>query len=68
MSHARSTSKQQSLDGDAHAVANFTTHRGLAHSASLEELDDVEAFLREKLPASGDKAGASADGDGKSEL
>lgn len=43
-------------------------YEGLAHSASLEELDDVEAFLKEKLPATGDKAGASTDGDGKSEL
>lgn len=43
-------------------------YKGLAHSASLEELDDVEAFLRERLPGLGDKAGTAAEGDGKSEL
>lgn len=49
-------------------MAWLTFDRGLAHSASLEELDDVEAFLRERLPASGDKAATAAEGDGKSEL
>jgi lysophospholipase I len=34
----------------------------MAHSACLEELDDVEAFLRERLPAMSDEP------DGKSEL
>ena len=33
----------------------LTTTRGLAHSASLKELDDVEKFLVERLPALGDK-------------
>ena len=36
--------------------------RGLAHSACLEELDDVEAFLKERLPAVGNS------NEGKSEL
>ena len=35
--------------------------RDMGHSACLEELDDVEAFLRERLPALGN-------GEGKSEL
>ncbi len=26
-------------------------HRGMGHTASLEELDDVEQFLKDKLPA-----------------
>lgn len=30
--------------------------RNMGHSACPEELDDVEAFLRERLPALGDKA------------
>lgn len=36
---------------------------GLGHSAALEELDDVEAFLKERLPPKGESAE-----DGKSEL
>lgn len=38
--------------------------RGLGHSAALEELDDVERFLQDKLPPKGDKASE----EGKSEL
>ncbi|KAH7161305.1 Phospholipase/carboxylesterase/thioesterase [Dactylonectria macrodidyma] len=29
---------------------SWTTHPGMGHSACLEELDSVEAFLRERLP------------------
>jgi hypothetical protein len=31
----------------------------MGHSACLEELDDVEAFLRERLPVLGDNEGKS---------
>lgn len=34
--------------------------RDMGHSACLEELDDIEAFLRQRLPALGNE--------GKSEL
>ncbi|KAJ9155721.1 Acyl-protein thioesterase 1 [Pleurostoma richardsiae] len=40
---------------------------GMGHSACLEELDDVEEFLRERLPPKGDSANDKKD-DGKSEL
>ncbi|KUI69323.1 Acyl-protein thioesterase 1 [Cytospora mali] len=43
-------------------------YEGLAHSASLEELDDVEVYLKERLPPLGDKAGAKTTDDGKSDL
>ncbi|RYP26756.1 hypothetical protein DL768_011591 [Monosporascus sp. mg162] len=33
----------------------FKLYRGMAHSACLEELDEVEAFLCSRLPAQGDK-------------
>jgi hypothetical protein len=33
--------------------------RDMPHSACLEELDDVEAFLRERLPALGDNEAKS---------
>lgn len=46
------------------SAANFEAS-GLAHSASLEELDDVEDFLKQRLPPVGDKKTAD---DGKSEL
>ncbi len=36
-------------------LAMFELGRGMGHSACLEELDDVEAFLRERLPALGNK-------------
>lgn len=39
-------------------------YRGLGHSAALEELDDVERFLQDKLPPQGDKTSD----EGKSEL
>ncbi|KAK4117526.1 acyl-protein thioesterase-1-like protein [Canariomyces notabilis] len=39
--------------------AEFKVYKGMEHSASLEELDDVEAFLRERLPALGDNEGKS---------
>ncbi|KAL2136401.1 hypothetical protein VTI74DRAFT_3835 [Chaetomium olivicolor] len=41
--------------------ATLKIYEDMGHSACLEELDDVEAFLRERLPALGDK-------DAKSEL
>lgn len=41
--------------------------RGLGHSAALEELDDVEAFLKERLPPKGDSVDKAAE-EGKSEL
>ncbi|KAK7734756.1 hypothetical protein SLS53_007862 [Cytospora paraplurivora] len=43
-------------------------YEGLTHSASLEELDDVEEFLKGRLPPLGDKASAGAAGEGKPEL
>ncbi|KAK4232365.1 Phospholipase/carboxylesterase/thioesterase [Podospora fimiseda] len=41
--------------------ATFKTYPGMGHSACLEELDDIENFLKERLPALGK-------GDEKSEL
>ncbi|KAK4043790.1 Phospholipase/carboxylesterase/thioesterase [Parachaetomium inaequale] len=41
--------------------ATLKIYEDMGHSACLEELDDVEAFLRERLPALGN-------GEGKSEL
>jgi len=32
-------------------AADAPSHRDMAHSACPEELDDVEAFLKERLPA-----------------
>ncbi len=32
------------------AQADFTVYKGMAHSASLEELDDVSALLTQWLP------------------
>lgn len=32
---------------------NFNTYAGLAHSAEPQEMDDVEAFIRERLPPLG---------------
>ncbi|KAK4102693.1 Phospholipase/carboxylesterase [Parathielavia hyrcaniae] len=41
------------LDGLGYNV-KLKIYKDMGHSACLEELDDVEAFLRERLPASGD--------------
>ena len=36
---------------------NFNTYAGLAHSAEPREMDDVEAFIRERLPPLGGSEG-----------
>ena len=33
----------------------FNTYKGLAHSAEPKEMDDVEAFIQQRLPPLGDK-------------
>ncbi|KAL1843906.1 hypothetical protein VTJ49DRAFT_6849 [Mycothermus thermophilus] len=43
--------------------AELKIYEGMQHSACLEELDDIEAFLKERLPPLGGN-----DGDGKPEL
>ena len=32
---------------------DFRTYRGLAHSADMKEIDDLERWLGERLPATG---------------
>lgn len=32
-------------------------HSGLQHSAALEEIDDLETYLKERIPPLGEKAG-----------
>ena len=34
---------------------DFNTYDGLAHSADVQEMDDLEAFIRGRLPPLGDK-------------
>jgi predicted esterase len=41
-------------------TVNFNTYKGLAHSAEPKEMDDLEAYIRERLPPLGGKA-SSAD-------
>ncbi|EKG18023.1 Phospholipase/carboxylesterase [Macrophomina phaseolina MS6] len=38
---------------------DFKTYQGLPHSADPEEIDDLEAYLRDRLPPLGDKEDAS---------
>ncbi|KAH7065036.1 Phospholipase/carboxylesterase/thioesterase [Macrophomina phaseolina] len=38
---------------------DFKTYQGLLHSADPEEIDDLEAYLRDRLPPLGDKEDAS---------
>lgn len=38
---------------------NFNTYAGLVHSAEPREMDDLEAFIRERLPPLGDKPASS---------
>ncbi|EOD52397.1 acyl-protein thioesterase 1 [Neofusicoccum parvum] len=38
---------------------DFKTYQGLPHSADPEEIDDLEAYLRERLPPLGDKEDAA---------
>lgn len=42
---------------------NFNTYAGLAHSAEPREMDDVEAFIRERLPplGGGEKSASTSD-------
>lgn len=32
-------------------TVNFNTYQGLAHSADPKEMDDLEAYIEERLPA-----------------
>ncbi len=48
-------------------TVNFNTYKGLAHSAEPKEMDDLEAYIRERLPPLGGKA-SSADWLGCKEL
>ncbi|KAF4304083.1 hypothetical protein SLS57_012147 [Botryosphaeria dothidea] len=38
---------------------DFKTYQGLPHSADPEEIDDLEAYLKERLPPLGDEASGS---------
>ena len=40
-------------------AVNFNTYKGLAHSADPKEMNDLEAYIEERLPAEG--KGASSD-------
>ena len=37
-------------------TVNFNTYPGLAHSADPKEIDDLEAYIAERLPPQADKA------------
>lgn len=37
-------------------TVNFNTYQGLAHSADPQEIDDLEAYIAERLPPQGDQA------------
>ena len=36
---------------EAGCTVDFRTYKGLTHSADPQEMDDLETFLREQLPA-----------------
>ena len=38
---------------------DFRTYRGLPHSAHPDEIDHLEAYLKQRIPDQGDKAGQS---------
>ncbi len=58
MPHSKSTSELMFLE--AYPTTCMTDcFRDMAHSACVEELDDVEAFLRERLPALGNNEAKS---------
>ena len=38
---------------------DFRTYKGLPHSAAPQEIDDLEAWLKQRIPDQGDKAGGS---------
>ena len=35
---------------------DFQTYKGLPHSAAPEEIDHLEAYIRQRIPEQGDKA------------
>ena len=40
-------------------TVKFNTYKGLAHSADPKEMDDLEAFIEERLPLQGKMASPS---------
>jgi len=44
------------MECDVIAVLTCVFFRGMGHSSCPEEMDDVEAFIRSRLPALGEKA------------
>ena len=41
-------------------TVNFNTYPGLAHSADPKEIDDLEAYIAERLPPQVDKASSGS--------
>lgn len=40
-------------------TVDFKTYQGLAHSADPKEMDDLEAYIAEKLPPQGGKSSSA---------